>query len=300
MADLKIGMIGLDTSHAVAFTKLLNEPDNEHAVKGGKVEIAFPGGSPDFELSASRVEGYTNELRDTYGVTMTETIEEVAEKSDAILLESVDGAQHLEQLRSIIKYKKPVFIDKPFALSSKEANEMVALSEEYGTPIMSTSALRYSEGLQAVLKDTSKGKIIGADCYGPMKIEDAQPGLFWYGIHPVEMLYAILGEGSETVTTITNEDYDLVSGVWKDGRIGTVRGNRKGNNLFGAVIHFENGTSYVDVSADSTPFYATTLKEVVDFFKDGVSRVPVNETKELVRFIESANESRETGKTVSL
>ncbi|WP_175990160.1 Gfo/Idh/MocA family protein [Bacillus sp. Marseille-Q1617] len=290
MKDLKIGMVGLDTSHASVFTRLLNDSGEEHHVRGGKVVKAFPGGSPDFELSLKRIDRFTEEVR-RYGIEIVETLEEAAEGTDAILLESVDGGTHLEQLRRLIVYKKPIFIDKPFSLSSVEAEEMAELAKTYGTPIMSTSALRFSEGLTNVLSRSDKGEIIGADCFGPMDFQDGQ-GYFWYGIHAVEMLFAILGGGTEAVTTHSNEDHDCIVGWWKDGRIGTVRGNRTGSQQFGALVHFEKGTEYVNVAADAKPFYASLLEEVIDFFKEGDPGVKLSETLEIIRFLEAANESK--------
>jgi predicted dehydrogenase len=298
MKDLRIGMVGLDTSHASVFTRLLNDSGADHHVQGGKVVKAFPGGSPDFELSIKRIGQFTEEVR-SYGVEIVETLEEAAEGMDAILLESVDGGTHLEQLRRLIVYKKPIFIDKPFSLSSAGADEMAELAKTYGTAIMSTSALRFSEGLSNVISQSDKGEIIGADCFGPMDFQEGQ-GYFWYGIHAVEMLFTILGEGAAAVTTNSNVDHDCIVGRWKDGRIGTVRGNRLGNHQFGALVHFEKGTEYVDIGADTKPFYASLLEQVIDFFKDGISRVEINKTLDVIRFIEAANESKLSGKQVVL
>ncbi|MGP4106062.1 Gfo/Idh/MocA family protein [Virgibacillus sp. L01] len=299
MSDkLKVGIIGLDTSHAVAFTELLNDPSEKHHVPGGKVVIAFPGGSPDFDLSISRVEGFTNELRSKYDVKITDSIEQVAEESDAILLESVDGRVHLEQLRRIISYRKPIFVDKPFSLQSEKAAEMVKLASVYQTPVMSTSALRYADALIDVLSMSGKGEIIGADCFGPMELQEKQPGFFWYGIHSIEILFAILGEGFQSVNTTANDEHDVIVGQRRDGLFGTVRGNRKGNKQFGAVIHFEQGSEYVDINTGTKPYYASLLDHIMDFFQDGIPRVSLAETREVIRFIEAANESRTTGKQV--
>src|SRR3954464_3249631 len=111
-AELRIGIIGLDTSHVTAFTALLNDEKNKDHVAGGKVVAAFKGGSADVESSASRVEGYARELQEKYGVKIVPTIEELCAQVDAVLLESVDGRPHLEQARPVIKARKPMFIDK--------------------------------------------------------------------------------------------------------------------------------------------------------------------------------------------
>lgn len=301
MADeIKIGMIGLDTSHVVAFAKLLNDASSPYHVAGGKVVVAFPGGSPDFQLSISRVEGFTNQLRDEFGVKIVDSPEAVAQESDAILLESVDGRVHLEQFRQIAPFGKPVFIDKPFAVSSQDAREIVRLAGQHGVPLMSASSLRYAEALKEAIGDGELGAIIGADAYGPMAIEPTQPGLFWYGIHSVEMLYAALGPGCVHVVASTTEDHDVVVGQWKDGRIGVVRGNRKGNSKFGAVIHREKGSSFVDVYSNPKPYYASMLEDIMDMFRTGKPKLAQEETLEIIRFIEAANESRETGRKVNL
>ncbi|MBS4200555.1 gfo/Idh/MocA family oxidoreductase [Bacillus sp. FJAT-49732] len=291
-------MIGLDTSHVIAFTKLLNDPKHDHHVAGGEVIVAFPGGS-DMEFSYTRVDGYTQEMRDHFCVKIVQTPEEVVEESDAILLESVDGRVHLEQFSRIASFKKPTFIDKPFSTSSGDAKKIIQLAEQFGTPIMSCSSLRYSEGLTTALDNGEGGNIFGVDCYGPLAMEPTH-GLFWYGIHTVEMLYRVLGPGCEKVTVMNNDDHDLIVGEWKDGRIGSIRGNRKGNSSFGALIHREDGTQYVDVNADKKPYYASLLEEIIQFFKYGKSPINNLETLEITKFLEAANESRETGKTVKL
>lgn len=298
--SLKIGIIGLDTSHVPAFTELLNRTEHPYHVPGGKVTAAYPGGSPDFELSFSRVGGYTETLSGTYGVQVMDTIEEVAEGSDALLLESVDGRVHLEQFRRIAPFGKPVFIDKPFALTSADAREIASIARGSGVPLMSCSAVRYAEGLTAELEEGGKESIFGMDCYGPAALQPTQPGLFWYGIHTVDMLYEAMGRGCIQVTASSNEDHEFVVGLWKDGRIGTIRGNRKGNGQFGALIHRDSGTRTVDVYAHKKPYYASLMERIMKMFQTGEPSIELEETLEIIRFIEAANESRETGKTVVL
>jgi predicted dehydrogenase len=297
---LKIGMIGLDTSHAIAFAEIQNNANHPHHIQGARITVAYPGGSPDFALSYSRVEGYTAEIRDKFGVIMVESVEEVAAASDAILLLSVDGRVHLEQFRAIAPYGKPVFIDKPFAVSSVDAKAIVSIARDHHIAIMSCSSVRYAEGLTEAIGDETKGVIIGTDCYGPMELQPTQPGLFWYGIHTTDMLYAALGQGCQQVTTYSNDEHDVVVGLWADGIIGTIRGNRRGNRTFGALVHREKGSQYVDVYSHPKPYIASLLEQVISMFRTGQAPIDIEETLEVIRFIEAANESRLTGKPVSL
>ncbi|MET3697579.1 predicted dehydrogenase [Bacillus oleivorans] len=300
MKDLKIGMIGLDTSHSIAFTRLLNDTSDPHWVEGGKVVIAYPGGSEDFELSWSRVKGFTKEMKTRFGVKIADSVVQVAAESDAILLESADGRKHFEQLGSIVSCQKPIFIDKPFCLSSQEAYEMQQLSLTYQTPIFSCSALRFAQNLTQILSQQDTGRAAGADCFGPLEFVDTQPGYFWYGIHTIEMLFAILGRDVHSVQVFESEDHDFLMARWRDGRIGTIRGDKKGKLPFCASIHFESGHKYVNASQSHTPYYASLLQQIIGFFQDHIPRVPVNETIEIIRFIEAANKSKSTGKAVQL
>jgi predicted dehydrogenase len=295
-----IGMIGLDTSHVSAFAKLLHNSDQEHAVSGGKIKAAYPGGSPDFPLSISRVDGYTQELREQYKVDILDSPEAVAERCDALLLESVDGRVHLEQFRRIASFGKPVFVDKPFAVSYDDARRIVDLAGTHNVTFMSCSALRYAEGLTQALNRTEHGEIIGADAFGPMELQETQPGLFWYGVHTADMIYRALGRGCQRVQAISNGDHDMVVGEWADGRIGTIRGNRKGNKRFGGAVHRMEGTDYIDIHAYTKPYYASLLEQIIAMFESGEPGIDPMETLEIIRFMEAGNESRITGKSVEL
>jgi len=296
--ELRVGLIGLDTSHAPAFTKLLNDVSHPHHVAGGRVVAAFPGGSPDFGLSRDRVEAFTAQVQAEGDVSILSSPAAVAEKSDAIILASVDGRVHLQQFQEIAPFGKPVFIDKPFATTSADAHAIAALAKQYDIPLMSSSILRYGQPLIEALE--SAESLVGADCSGPMDLEETQPGLLWYGIHSVEMLYAALGQGCEHVTAISTPDGEFVTGVWKDGRIGTVRGYRGGKKNFGALLHGEKTSRYVDVMTHPKPAYAGLLESVLEMFQTKKPSIAIDETLEIVRFIEAANQSRQSGERVNL
>ena len=138
-ADLRIGIVGCDTSHVKAFTETINNPGASDHVPGGKVVAAFKGGSPDIPQSASRVEEFAALLRTNYGVIFYATIDQLCSNVDAVLLESVDGRVHLEQVKPILKARKPVFIDKPMAASLADAREIFRLAKEAHVPLWSAS-----------------------------------------------------------------------------------------------------------------------------------------------------------------
>ena len=298
--EVRVGLIGLDTSHVAAFSKLLNKADDPEHLPGARVVAGFPGGSKDFDLSINRVEGFTNDLRDKYSVRIVDSPEAVAETCDVAFITAVDGRTHLETFKRIIKYKRPTFLDKPVATSSADAKEIFRLGAEAGIPVMSCSSLRYADAMHAALAAAPQeiGAVVGCDVFGPMAIQPTQPGLFWYGVHMVEILSVVMGTGCKEVKATTNDDFDLITATWSDGRIAVLRGSRKGHGKFGLVLHGEKGPKYVDLHAGKRSWYGSMLEAILRSLPNGKSDIPAEATLEIVRFIEAANESRKSGKAV--
>ena len=288
--ELRLGLIGLDTSHVTAFTKLLNDTKHKDHVPGGKVVAAFKGGSPDIESSASRVEGYTKQLQDEFGVKIVPTIEELCQQVDAVLLMSVDGRPHLEQAKPVIKAGKPMFIDKPVAGSLRDAIEIFRLAKEAKVPVFSSSSYRYYDSLVEV-KKANVGEIRSVISYGPAHLEPHHPDLFWYGVHPTEALFTMLGTGCETVSRTTTPDTDIISGIWSGGRIGTLHALRKGPTPHKVIVFGTKAVAEQKGSGD----YAPLVREIMKFLKTGVAPVTPEETIELFAFMEAADESKRQG-----
>lgn len=293
--DLRIGIIGLDTSHVTAFTKLINDAKSKDHVPGGKVIVAFKGGSADIESSINRVEEYTRQLQTNYGVKIVATIEELCQQVDVVLLESVDGRPHLEQARPVIKAGKPLFIDKPVAGSLRDAVEIYKLAREAKVPVFTSSSYRYYESLVAVQK-TNVGDIRAVISWGPAHLEPHHPDLFWYGIHPTEALFTILGPGCESVSRTTTDHTDVITGLWSGGRVGTLHALKQGGP-HKVVVFGSKGIAEQKGSGD----YAPLVREIMKFFQTGVAPVSPEESLAIYTFMEAADESkRRGGATVKL
>jgi len=284
----RLGMIGLDTSHVVAFTRSLNDPAKAY---GCKVVAGYPGGSPDVPASANRVEGYTRQLREDFGVEIVDSIETLCRKVDGVLLESVDGRPHLRQAKPVIRAGLPLFIDKPMAGNLADVIEIFRLAKQRGVPCWSSSSLRFTPEIIGAGNDPRIGTVLGCEAYSPCSLEEHHPDLYWYGVHGVEILFTIMGTGCTSVTRTQTADYELVVGVWADGRIGTFRGLRKGPHSYGATVFGSKGIVPVGKYAGYEPL----IKEIVKFFKTGKSPVPPEETIEIFAFMSAADESKARG-----
>jgi len=295
--DLRIGMIGLDTSHSVEFTSRLNDPNNKNFVPGGKVVVAFRGGSKDMPKDSwVRVPGYAKELQERYGVKMVDSIDELVKEVDVVMVESIDGRPHLEQALPAMKAGKAVFIDKPVAGSLRDAIKIYQLAKKYNVPIFSGSSLRYYPNLQE-LKKADIGELKAVFSVGPAHLEKHHPDLFWYGIHPTESLYTIMGAGCQSVTCTVTPQTHVVTGVWKDGKVGTLYGIHDDAAPYRVTVFGSKKVVDQESKGEYTPF----VREVMKFFQTGVAPVPPEETLEIYAFMEAADESkRQGGRTVKI
>ncbi len=286
--QLRVGMIGLDTSHSIAFTKLINS-SSEAPLSGCRVTVAYPHGSPDIESSTSRIPKYTEQMKEM-GITIADDIPSLIAQVDAVLLETNDGRPHLEQVAPVLKAGKPCFIDKPIAGSLADCLAIFRLSDHYGVPVFSSSSLRYGSATQEA-RAGSLGEITGCSTWSPCSLEKTHPDLFWYGIHGVESLFTVMGPGVQTVTRAQTADYELVTGVWDDGRIGTFRGLRAGKRSYGGTAFGTKATG----SVGGSDGYAPLVVEITAFFQTGELPVEPRETIDIYAFMEAADESKRNG-----
>lgn len=312
-APVRVGVIGLDNYQAVAFTQLFHQPPKgTDALTGLKVVAAVPAGSPDIEESVRELPKWTKDIK-TYGVEVVSSADEVLRRSDAILVMSIDGRAHLEQLKPVLAAGKPVYVGRPLAASLADAVEIFRLAKEHKTPIFSCSQHRFSPGFIGMRTHPEVGDVLGADVYGGCPREPHHPDLVWHGVHGVETLYTVMGPGCVSVTRAATDAADVVTGVWADGRVGTYRGIRKGALKYSATVFGTKGVSTAGVYGHGVPVkgvvptndrymgYEATAIEIAKFFKTRTPPVSAEETIELFAFMEAAEESkRQGGKPVKL
>ena len=298
---LRVGIIGCDTSHTGVFAKAFNGPKAaaDPDLAGFKVVAAFPGGSPDLPLSRDRLEKFVDNLKKNYGIEIVDSIEQLLAKVDVVVLLSVDGRVHWKQAEVVLKAHKPVFIDKPFSHSLADAMRIVELAKETKTPILSCSSLRWSKALKELKagdtaneEGTKKNAVIGCMTWGNCPYFEHHPDLAFYGIHGLEMTYAIMGPGCVSVTRTHTKDADVVTGTWADGRVASYRGIRSGKDQeFGGMVFCKGG----NVGPLKSDGYTPMLREIGKFLRTGVSPVSTDEMLEVIAVIEAADVSKAQG-----
>ncbi len=292
---LKAGIIGCD-AHALPWTKIINDPKAPGELADMVVVAAYPGGSQDIpsslEILKNGVPGVEKQ-----GVKIVGSIDELLSQVDVVMILSIDGRKHLEEVRPVFESGKRVFIDKPIAGSLEDAIAIFKLSKKHNVPCFSSSSLRYAKRTIGIRKDPKLGELVGCDQYAPCSLEPHHPDFFWYGIHGVEPLFTIMGPGCQSVTRIHTKGNDVAVGVWKDGKIGTFRGIRNGQRGYGSTVFGTKGI----VPGGGFDGYEPLIVEIIKFFKTGKPPVSEAETLEIFAFMEAADESkRNGGKPVTL
>ncbi len=291
----RIGIIGLDGSHATAYTQVINDPDASPEYRGYRVVAAYPRGSHDIESSVSRVPKYTEDMK-KMGIEIVDSIEDLLKKVDAVFMVTNDGRRHLEQALIVFRAGKRMFIDKPMAASLKDGMDIFAAARHFNVPVYSCSNARFSLMNQSVANGKI-GKVIGADVYGPSPIEKTHPTLFWYGIHVIEALCTIMGTGCKSVVRVFNEDTDISVGTWPENRLGVSRAMRTGRRGSGGTAYGDKGIQTLgegggtEQKGQVNPAY----KAMIDFFATGIVPVTEEQTLEVLAFMEAADESMKNG-----
>lgn len=295
---IKIGIIGLDTSHSVNFTQELNKKGtDDYYVNKFEIVAAYPYGTKTIPSATKRIEGYIKDVQ-KLGVEVVGSIDELLKKVDCVFIETNDGRLHLEQAAQVFKAGKKCYIDKPLGATLAECMAIYKLAEKYQRQVFSSSALRFST-VNADVRAGKYGAVKGADCFSPHHPESAldekgvstHPDFGYYGLHGVETLYTLMGTGCEYVSRVHSSEGDIVSGVWKDGRLGTFRALTKKPSLYGGTVFLENK----QMPAGGYMGYKVLLDAILKFFETDISPIAKEETLEIFAFMEASNLSLKQG-----
>ncbi len=288
----RLGIVDFDSSHSVELTRRFNRigVGSEQFVDGAEVVLAWPGSS---DMAPERIPGFRREIEDM-GIELVSDVDELIGQIDAVLVLSLCGSAHLDRARPFLETGVPTFVDKPFACSVSDAEDMVALANQHNTLLFNASALRFSEEAQLMReRQATLGPVNGAVTYGPSKRADGNPGLFHYGIHSVELLFELMGIGCTAVTATSSNDAEAVTGLWSDGRIGTVRGVRTGATRYGFTAFCEHAVVNENVSTRYA--YRNLCRAILQSFDSGETAVSHTSNLEVIRFVAAAIASEEQG-----
>ena len=288
--ETKVGIIGCDTSHTIAFTKTLNV-DRPAFAAGYRVTAAHKWGSKDIFSSTNRYERYIAELRGM-GVEMCETVDDLLAKVDVVCLETNDGREHLWQAEKCFKAKKRVFIDKPIAEDYPHAKAIFDLGRKYGAEYFSSSTLRYAPANAATRASGTNFVACLFFAPSPIETQGTHSRYVWYGIHAFETAMTVMGRGAASVRAYTAGNNDFVTIVWKDGRVANLKLDQRSWNYGG----FAFPATGKPVPLCGPEGYEPLLRDaILPFFRTGAVPVPHEETLEIFAIMDAAAKSHAEG-----
>lgn len=287
---LRLAIIGADTSHATEFTQRLHDASHPEHVAGARVVAALPAASADLPLSAQRVAGFTASLRDELGVPLASSWEQVLTGVDGVLLLSLDGRPHLAQVQQALAARVPIFLDKPVAASLADAEQIYALAAECGVPLYSGSALRWHPQVRSLQQ--AEADWFSAVSIGPAPALEHHPDLFFYGIHPTEALFTLLGPDCLQVSATRNARGMTAVGQWASGETGHLITLAQHGAKYSLSRAAADQLLHVELSGG---FYAPLLQQILQFIRSGVSPVTAEETLAIYRFMAGAKQSADLG-----
>ena len=312
-APLKVGVIGLDNYQSVAFASLFQNAKPGEPLAGFEVVAAFPGGSPDIPESVQSLPRWTESFK-KMGIAQVNSIDDVVGRADVVMLMSLDGRVHLKQATSVLKAGKPLYIGRPMAASLVDVLKIFQLAEAHQAPLFSCSQHRFVPAFSGMRNHPQVGRVLGCSVYGGLQFEPSHADFFWHSIHSAETLFTIMGPGCVSVTRASTPQAELVTGMWKDGRIGTFRGLGGGAIKYSGVVfgekgilragNYGRGVPTLKTDADGEHWlapqgeymgYKGVALAMADFFRTRKPPISASETIEIFAFLEAAHESKRRG-----
>lgn len=260
----KIGFIDyyLDEWHANNYPQwILN-------ASGGRMQVTYAYGARDAEHGMSNEEWCRH-----HNITQLHTIEEVVEQSDYLIVLSPDHPEQHEMLASLpLKSGKPTYIDKTFAPDRASAIRMFERAENYGTPMYSSSALRFAE------------EYVEMEREGIRSISSWGPGAFSnYSIHQIEPVVSLMGTEAERVMFTGTASHPALLIQFSGGRQAMV--HHPGSSCpFMMAAGYDSGDCRI-VNPESD-FFQLFIKDLVSFFESGIGSVSSSQTITIITIIE--------------
>lgn len=280
----RLGAVGVDSSHLPEFTRRIHA---RHAAGKCRCLVTAFWTDGQHDMPAGDVDKWVSDTRDL-GAEAHDDLPRMLEQVDGVLVLSVNGALHLKHAAPSLRRGLPTYIDKPLTCDLNEARKIVTLAKEFGAPCYSASSLRFAGEIKET-REAALGKLVAIDAYGPGELHPLMPGVFFYGVHTIEMVDALWGPGVAAVSARHTEDRDTVHLRYHDGRAAMLRLERAGSYDFGATVHGSGGVHSFRV--DFATVYDRLIEGMTDFFDHGRAPVKLDDILENIAVMEAANRS---------
>jgi predicted dehydrogenase len=295
----RIGIIGTENSHAMAFSKIVNLPDPETGkLRYPDVRIVGVYG-PD-EESAKRI-------MDEVGVDfIAKNPEEFHGKVDAMCITCRKGSLHYKYAIPFVEKGMPVFVDKPFTSDVAEGERLIEAAKKSGAKLLGGSSVKYA-GDAVILKQivkqiTAKGELITAGLNFAADPVSEYDGFFFYASHLTETALEIFGKDVKSLLTVEKSGSRI--SIWRYPEFDITLNFTKGTHESSALIFALNGNIYREINggryADSSLAYRQQIECFIHLLRTGEMPVSYEDLVLPVKLISAIEESVKSGKEIFL
>jgi len=286
---IRVAIIGLDTSHSVAFGKSMNDPECPDDCKiTGMQAISCMRFSTPFQSE----EGLDNRQKqlEEWGVPVTLDFDKAVANCDAIMLEINDPELHLEYFKKCAELGKPIFLDKPLADNIENGKAIYDLAKAKNIKVFSSSSLRFVPELDKALGEVPEPIMVWT--YGPLGKAAAGSSIIWYGVHAFEMLQRAIGLGATSVQSVKTNNGVVCVVDYADGKRGVVE-LTEGSWIYGGCLRSKDKAfSY---TVDTSRLYLPELRKIEAFFKGEEQPSTMDDALEIMAMLDAAEKSAQSG-----
>lgn len=254
---LRIGIVGSDNSHAIAYSQLANV----NRVTGDRCRVIGIWGQ---EPERTREVAQKGQID-----TIVETPQDLLDLVDVALVVDRHGDLHAQHALPFLERGIPVYVDKPFAISLEDCERMLAAARQSGALLTSFSSLRMAPMTEVLAKEVKKmGEIRAAHFAGPCDFESQYGGAFFYATHVAEIALRLIGEEVETLRAIKSGKTVVVQVTWRNGTLATFTYLGDAEYHFHATLFGTEGMVAHEITVGDSS-YAEALKAVLSMVESG-------------------------------
>lgn len=293
-APIAVALIGLDTSHTLAYAELMHAPDLDPArrVSGLRATACLR-----FETPFQGAAGLDERQRrlEEWGVPVVLDLDEATAGCDAILMLINDPAFHLPCFRRLACLGKPIFVDKPLCATPEEAREMVRIARETGVPVMSCSPVRSSPALRMALDCV--GEPLAMSAYGALGTPPAGSAVVWYGVHALELVERAMGREAQRVHALPSALGCVAAIDFAGDRQAVVELSRP----FGAFGgRLQSARAVAPFAVEMATLYPDALRAVEAFLRGHPNPAPVESAAAVLAMLAAIDRSLAAGGPVAV
>ena len=282
-----IGIVGAENSHTVAIAKTINI---DQLVSGFSVTHVW-GETPDDAKDAQERGLIPNIVEDP---------EDMIGQVDAAIVDHRHPKYHLPAVRPLLEAKIPLFVDKPFCYRLDEGKDFLARARELDVPVCSFSVLPKQTSFAQLQEDVRElGRIISVVSTGPCDIDSEYGGVFFYGIHQVDMVVRLLDQDITHVQLNRGEQNHTATLYSASGAISTMNLVGEGRVGFHVSVIGEKGRTDRVIGYDENT-YLTGVLDFCRMFSTGETDETDGSILTPVAVLEALEKSQESGEKVEV